>query len=62
MKQIQVSVNTEGQVTIKPIGFKGESCKRATKRLEEALGSVVSDKPTSEMNEKETNTHVDTRR
>jgi hypothetical protein len=62
MKQIQVLVTAEGEVTIKPIGFKGESCKQATASLEKALGAVVSDKPTAEMQEKEVNQNVDARR
>lgn len=62
MRQIQVLVTAEGEVTVKPIGFKGTSCQKATAALEKALGAVTDDKPTAEMQEKEVNQNVDARR
>ena len=48
MRQIQVFVTKEGEVTIKPIGFAGDECKQATKKREDVLGTVTKDSPTPE--------------
>jgi len=54
MKEITVDVSTTGNVTITTRGYKGTSCRDATKQLEAALGGeIVSDKPTQEMYERE---------
>ena len=39
-KIIQLTVSTNGEYTITPIGFTGPSCLKATKQLEDALGTV----------------------
>jgi hypothetical protein len=38
MKQIEVIVSPDGEVTIDVVGFKGQGCEKATKALEEAMG------------------------
>lgn len=48
-EEIIVAVAPDGSVNITTKGFKGTSCKAATKALEEALGVVVTDTPTPEM-------------
>ncbi len=41
MKQIQITVDLDGEVTIKAEGFVGRECKDATLFIEKALGSVT---------------------
>lgn len=53
MEEIIIDVAPGGSVTISTKGFKGKSCKEATKNLEKALGTVSSDTPTREMYETE---------
>jgi len=47
MKKIVVKIH-KGEVTVTPEGYKGETCKDATKLIEKALGKVVSDQATTE--------------
>lgn len=52
---INVTINPDGTVTVAPSGFKGRTCRDATKFLEEALGlNDKNDKPTPEMYQHET--------
>lgn len=52
-KQIKVECSG-GEVKISTLGYKGVSCREATKALESALGGkAISDTPTPEMNERE---------
>lgn len=41
MKQIQITVDPDGEVTVKAEGFVGKGCKEATRFIEKALGSVT---------------------
>lgn len=45
---IEVIVSTSGQLSIQTRGFGGQECKSASAYLEQALGTVTSDKLTSE--------------
>jgi len=59
MKKVIVRIN-KGKVTVEAQGYKGESCKDATKPIERALGMTVDDTPTSEMYEQqEESTYLD---
>jgi len=49
MEEILIDVAPDGSVTISTKGFRGKSCKAATKPLEEALGIVLKDTDTPEM-------------
>jgi hypothetical protein len=40
VKQIIVEIDVDGLVKIEAVGFKGGSCEKATKALEEAMGVV----------------------
>ena len=51
-QEITIEIDEQGDVKVATKGFKGKSCKDATKQLEEALGHVASDKPTEEMYER----------
>ena len=48
-KTIKVRIKPDGSVSIETSGFKGPECKDATKQLEQALGTVVQDRPKPEM-------------
>jgi hypothetical protein len=41
-KQIIIQVSPTGETTIEAVGFKGQSCERATAALEQALGLIKS--------------------
>jgi hypothetical protein len=45
MKTITIVIDKVGQVAIQTHGFVGQSCKDATKAIEQGLGIVLSDKP-----------------
>jgi len=49
MKQIKVLIGPKGQVKIEAVGFTGESCLAATRKLEKALGHVEDRKDKDEM-------------
>lgn len=53
MHEIIITVEQDGKAVVTTKGFKGKTCKEATKQLEEALGSVSKETATSEMYEKE---------
>lgn len=57
-KEVIIEATPEGKVTVTASGYKGKSCKEATKSFEEALGTVNSDTPTKEMTEKPLNQKV----
>ncbi len=46
MKTIVITVDRTGQVAMQTHGYEGQSCKDATKAIEQGLGVVLSDKPT----------------
>ena len=46
MKSISIIVDKVGQVSMQTHGYEGQSCKDATKAIEQGLGIVISDKPT----------------
>ena len=45
MKTITIVIDKVGQVAIQSHGFDGQTCKDATKALEQGLGMVLSDSP-----------------
>ena len=45
MKSITIHIDQTGQVSLQANGFDGQTCKDATKALEQGLGIVLSDKP-----------------
>ena len=47
--KIQIIIDPQGEIRLETKGFAGASCKDASKALEQALGLVQSDKPTSEL-------------
>ncbi len=46
---IEVTVSPTGEMTVQTKGFRGSSCRDASKAIERALGIVQTDKPTAEM-------------
>jgi hypothetical protein len=52
-QQIEVTVSVDGDVHVAVKGVCGTGCKDLTKSLEQDLGMVCSDKPTTEMFQQE---------
>jgi hypothetical protein len=48
MKQIDVIIDSDGNVEVQTSGFSGPECQKATADLERALGKVTDDRVTSE--------------
>ena len=49
MKTIEITVSPTGETTVQTKGFAGSSCQAASRFIEQALGTVQSDKATTEM-------------
>ena len=54
MKTIEILINAQGEVTMQTKGYAGNSCKAATKALEEALGLKTQEKLTAEFYQAQT--------
>ena len=48
MKTIEVIISPKGETKIETKGFAGSSCQQASQFLEQALGTKVSESPTTE--------------
>ena len=48
MKTIEVIISSQGETKIETRGFVGNSCQQASQFLEQALGTKVSEMPTAE--------------
>jgi hypothetical protein len=46
---IEVLISATGEVQLKTVGFAGNTCREASRRIEQTLGVVSSDTPTPEM-------------
>ena len=53
IQQIEFKIYPDGRVEETVRGVKGESCHKVTEKINEALGTVVSTRPTEEMFEQE---------
>ena len=51
MKTIEIIINSKGQTTVQTKGFTGESCRDASKLLEQALGNRVNEQLTAEFHQ-----------
>jgi hypothetical protein len=56
-RTIEVVVSPQGDTRVETKGFTGSSCRLASRFLEEALGTSVSEKLTGEFYEQETAQH-----
>lgn len=52
-EEITITISPEGETEVSVKGVKGKGCQALTKALEDALGTVTSDTPTPEMNQRE---------
>ena len=48
MPRITITISPTGQTTVATSGYRGKSCKDATRQLEQALGTVESDRKSPE--------------
>jgi hypothetical protein len=53
MKTIEITVSSEGKTTVQTKGFSGPSCREASRFLEQAIGSRVSEQTTAEFHQQE---------
>lgn len=54
--ELEISISSDGEVSINVIGAKGKKCLDLTKDLEEALGIVTNRETKPQFYEQETNT------
>lgn len=52
-EEITITITPEGETEVSVKGVKGKGCQQLTAALEKALGAVISDTPTDEMNQRE---------
>ena len=52
-EEITITITPEGETEVSVAGVKGKGCQQLTDALEKALGVVISDTPTPEMNQRE---------
>jgi hypothetical protein len=48
MKVIEVTVSARGEKTVQTVGYAGGDCLRASKFLEQSLGTTTADRKTAE--------------
>ncbi len=58
MKTITILIDKAGQVSMQTHGFDSQSCRDATKAIEQGLGVVLSDKPTYDQPNHQTSVKV----
>lgn len=58
MQTIEVIISPQGEAKIETRGFTGSSCQQASSFLERALGVKVSEKPTTEFYQNESQGEV----
>lgn len=51
-EKVIIDIGKDGGVTVSVDGVKGDSCSLVSQGIVKALGDVVSDTPTAEMNER----------
>jgi hypothetical protein len=49
LKQIVLTISPTGETKLETRGYSGESCREASRWLEQALGQVTGDEPTAEL-------------
>ncbi|QOV89766.1 DUF2997 domain-containing protein [Humisphaera borealis] len=54
---IEVTISPMGETTVQTKGFRGQSCRDASRFVERALGKVVQDRPTAEMYQSQSTAH-----
>ena len=54
MKIIEITVDPKGQTTVQTRGFAGESCREASRFLEQALGRAAAETLTAEFYQRAT--------
>ncbi len=58
MKSITILIDKTSRILIRSEGFDGQSCKDATRAIEQGLGVVLSDKPTFDQPTRQTSAEV----
>lgn len=58
-RNIEIEIGTDGTVSAKIIGIKGQKCREMAKRLAEILGTEISFTPTAEFYEEDVQTQLD---
>jgi hypothetical protein len=58
-QELEITIDDDGNVSIKVLGVGGPDCLKLTKEIEEALGVVIDRQRTSEFYQEEKKTQVD---
>ena len=58
MKSIEITVSPDGKSQVETKGFAGDECREASRFLESALGSMSSERLTSEFHGQQANTET----
>ena len=61
MKTIEILVSPKGETTVRTAGFAGQTCRDASKFLEEALGQRLGEKLTAEFHQAVESRHAQQR-
>jgi hypothetical protein len=59
-KTIEIIISPDGKTTVRTMGFAGDSCRHASKALEQALGVVEREQLTAEFHQSSVNRRQDT--
>jgi hypothetical protein len=59
-KTIEILVGPDGKITVQTIGFAGDSCRQASKSLEQALGQTEREQLTAEFHRASADQRQDT--
>ena len=59
-KTIEIIISPDGKTTVQTHGFAGDSCRHASKALEQALGRVEREQLTAEFHQASVNRRQDT--
>jgi len=59
-KTIEIIISPDGKTTVRTMGFSGDSCRHASKALEQALGVVEREQLTAEFHQATASQRQDT--
>ena len=61
MRTIEITVNGKGEATVRTVGFAGQSCRDASRFIEQALGQRIDEQLTAEFHQAVESQHTQQR-